>query len=116
MNTAAAPGACSDKTYKTLDLKNTNYEADVDSSGNCRSRDGLSTWDAGNLGATERAVACTWSHVYEGKKNDLREADVRYNTSDFDFTDYPTSSCYRKHDVRGIGTHEAGHVGTPGPG
>ncbi|MGX1956018.1 hypothetical protein ACWIGY_37720 [Streptomyces anulatus] len=24
--------------------------------------------------------------------------------------DYPTSSCYRKHDVRGIGTHKAGHV------
>ncbi len=88
----------------------TNYEADVDSSGNCRSRDGLSTWDAGNLGATDIAVACIWSHVYEGKKNDLREADVRYNTSDYDFTDYPTSSCYRKHDVRSIGTHEAGHV------
>lgn len=162
---AAAPGACSDQTYETQDLKEygtynwyvgdggmpgglsrsqastafrdavgnivgsynncalsdtvsakaefkgyTNYEADVDSSGNCRSRDGLSTWDAGNLGATDIAVACIWSHVYEGKKNDLREADVRYNTSDYDFTDYPTSSCYRKHDVRSIGTHEAGHV------
>ncbi|MFH9691314.1 hypothetical protein ACH4LE_34275 [Streptomyces sp. NPDC017413] len=62
----------------------TDYEADVDSSGDFRSRDGLSTRDAGNLGATEIALACTWSHPYEGKKNDLREADVRYNTSDYD--------------------------------
>lgn len=45
-----------------------------------------------------------------GVKNDLIEADVRYNTADYDFTDNISGSCYHKFDVRGVGTHEAGHV------
>lgn len=40
----------------------------------------------------------------------LREADVRFNTYDHDFTDKPTSSCSNKFDIRSVGTHEAGHV------
>ncbi|MFI6938840.1 peptidase M10 [Streptomyces sp. NPDC050418] len=165
VDAAVAPGACSDGTYKTLDLKEygtynwyvgdggmpgalsrsaasvafrdavgnivgmynncgltdtvtaqasykgfTDYEADISSSGTCKGRDGLSTWDAGDLPSNNFAISCSWSYVYEGKKNDLREGDVRYNTTDHDFTDSPTSSCYRKVDVRGLGTHEAGHV------
>ncbi|WLQ43178.1 hypothetical protein P8A22_26585 [Streptomyces laculatispora] len=45
-----------------------------------------------------------------GVKNDLREADVRYNTTDYDFTNKVTSSCWNKFDIRSVGTHEAGHV------
>ncbi|MBT2401989.1 matrixin family metalloprotease [Streptomyces sp. ISL-100] len=55
-------------------------------------------------------MACTWSWSSPGIKNDLREADVRFNTTDFDFTNNPTSSCRNKDDIRSVGTHEAGHV------
>lgn len=45
-----------------------------------------------------------------GVKNDLREADVRYDTTDFGFTNSPTCSCSNKYDIRSVGTYEAGHV------
>ncbi|MFG3013022.1 matrixin family metalloprotease [Streptomyces cinerochromogenes] len=45
-----------------------------------------------------------------GVKNDLREADVRFNTHDYDFTNKPTRSCSNKYAIRSVGTHEAGHV------
>ncbi|MBW8792700.1 MAG: matrixin family metalloprotease [Streptomyces sp.] len=40
----------------------------------------------------------------------MREADVRFDTADHDFTNKPTASCSNKYDVRSVGTHEAGHV------
>ncbi|MER7176040.1 peptidase M10 [Streptomyces mesophilus] len=88
----------------------TSYEADISSGSECTSRDGKSTWDAGNLISGHIAVTCSWNSVDWGDPDDLREADVRYNTTDKNFTDYPTSSCYEKYDVRAVGTHEAGHV------
>ncbi|GLY30805.1 matrixin family metalloprotease [Kineosporia sp. NBRC 101731] len=46
-----------------------------------------------------------------GIKNDLLEADVRYNTNDHNFTNNGASgSCSAQYDVRSVGTHEAGHV------
>ncbi|MFC7220161.1 peptidase M10 [Streptomyces polyrhachis] len=88
----------------------TTYEADINSSSQCTSRDGKSTWDAGDLYGGHVAVACTWSWDWVGMKNDLREGDVRYNTADFDFTNSPTSGCWNLYDIRSVGTHEAGHV------
>ena len=88
----------------------TTYESDIDSSGNCSARDEKSTWDAGNLPTGTVAQTCWWSWPIAGAKNDLREADVRYNTTDYSFTNDPTSSCSDKYDVRSVGTHEAGHV------
>ncbi|WP_030610821.1 peptidase M10 [Streptomyces fulvoviolaceus] len=166
VDAAASPGACSDSTYATYDLKEygtynwyigdgglpaglskndalwafyealdnitesnnncgysdqvdahkanflayTSYEADISSSNNCTDRDGLSTWDAGDLKSDTVAFTCAWSWATPGVKNDLREADVRFNTVDKDFTNKPTSSCSNKYDVRSVGTHEAGHV------
>ncbi|MFF3886501.1 matrixin family metalloprotease [Streptomyces sp. NPDC001914] len=85
----------------------TTYEADINSSGTCTEEDGKSTWDAGDLPSTRVAITCThyWAVTY-----DLYEADVRYNTTDFDFVNEVTSSCVNKYDVRSVGTHEAGHV------
>ncbi|MFF8575506.1 matrixin family metalloprotease [Streptomyces sp. NPDC015408] len=91
-------------------LAETTYEADINSSSQCTDRDERSTWDAGDLKGTHVAVACTWSWVYPGVKNDLREADVRFNTRDHDFTNKPTSKCSNLYDIRSVGTHEAGHV------
>ncbi|MFB6782006.1 matrixin family metalloprotease [Streptomyces sp. NPDC056352] len=88
----------------------TSFEADINSSSQCTSRDGVSTWDAGNLAGGHVAVTCSWTWPMLGVKNDLREADVRYNTTDFDFTNSPTSSCSNKYDIRSVGTHEAGHL------
>ncbi|MGY3201463.1 matrixin family metalloprotease [Streptomyces sp. TE5632] len=96
--------------HKANYLSKTSYEADINTSSQCTDRDGLSTWDAGNLKNGVVATACTWSWPTPGVKNDLREADVRFNTHDYDFTNKVTSSCSNKYDVRSVGTHEAGHV------
>lgn len=96
--------------HKANFLDYTSYEADVNSSNQCTSRDGLSTWDAGNLASGTVAITCSWTWPTPGVKNDLREADVRFNTTDYDFTNKPTASCSNKYDVRSVGTHEAGHV------
>lgn len=99
----------------TVDAKSsykgtTTYESDMNSSGDCTDRDGKSTWDAGNLATGTVAQTCWWSTPTPGFKNDLVEADVRYNTTDYDFTNNPTSTCSNKYDIRSVGTHEAGHV------
>jgi len=88
----------------------TTYEADINSSGDCTSRDHKSTWDAGNLPSNTVAETCAFTKSMPGVKNDLLEADVRYNTSDYRFTNNPASSCSDLYDVRSVGTHEAGHV------
>lgn len=99
----------------TVDAKSayqgtTTYESDMSSTGSCTDRDGKSTWDAGNLESGTVAQTCWWSTPTPGVKNDLVEADVRFNTTDYDFTNNPTSSCSNKYDIRSVGTHEAGHV------
>ncbi|MFD5862928.1 zinc metalloprotease [Streptomyces chartreusis] len=89
----------------------TTYESDMGSNSTCTDRDGKSTWDAGNLATGTVAAVCahTWPNPFA--KNDLREADVRFNITDYDFTKNPTSSCNgRYHDVLNAGTHEAGHI------
>jgi hypothetical protein len=88
----------------------TTYEADMNASGDCTDRDGQSTWDAGDLPSGTVAQTCWWSVPSPGIKNDLIEADVRYNTHDYNFTNSPTSSCSNLYDIRSVGTHEAGHV------
>jgi hypothetical protein len=99
----------------TIDAKSTykgttTNEADVSSSSVCTDRDGKSTWDAGDLLAKHTAATCAWTRTVENNLDDVIEADVRYNTTDYDFTNNPTSSCNNKYDLRSTGTHEAGHV------
>lgn len=80
--------------------------------GSLDNRDGTSTWDAGNIdknGSPPVAKACWWGIPTPGAKNDLVEADVRFNISNYDFTVTP-NSCRDKYDVVSVGTHEAGHV------
>ncbi|MFC8670668.1 hypothetical protein [Streptomyces sp. NPDC057199] len=70
----------------------------------------VSVWDGGNLKSSAVATTCSYTWSMPGVKNDLREADVRFNTHDYDFTNKLTSSCSNKYDIRSVGTHEAGHV------
>lgn len=89
----------------------TSYEGDfVRGSLTCTERDKVSTWDAGDLNGNVIAGACVWYSVAGGVL-DVVEADVRYNTVDFNFTNDPNSGpCKNKYDIRAVGTHEAGHV------
>ncbi|YAL82836.1 hypothetical protein ACMYYO_13065 [Dermacoccaceae bacterium W4C1] len=66
----------------------TTYEADVNSNNECTARDGKSTWDAGNLKTGTVAVTCTYFTARSGPDTAL-ESDVRYNTTDYNFTDSP---------------------------
>ncbi|MGB7448357.1 MAG: hypothetical protein WA892_04430 [Ornithinimicrobium sp.] len=88
----------------------TGNEANISTTGVCTWRDRKSTWDAGNLAGGTVAQACWWSLPSPGVKNDLIEADVRYNRTDFNFTNNPGSRCANRYDVRSVGTHEAGHI------
>ncbi|MDI3408299.1 matrixin family metalloprotease [Streptomyces cavernicola] len=85
----------------------TSYESDMTSSATCTEEDGKSTWDAGDLPSNFVAYNC-WH--YWVASYDLYESDVRYNTTDHDFTNDVTSSCSNKFDIRSVGTHEAGHT------
>ncbi|MEV0801635.1 matrixin family metalloprotease [Kribbella sp. NPDC050281] len=87
----------------------TTYESDISSSTTCTTPDGESTWDAGNLSTGVLAATCWWYQPSGQATNLTVEADVRYNTTDYNFTDSP-STCTSQYDVREVGTHEAGHV------
>jgi len=92
-------------------LSGTDREAGIDRAGRCSARDGVSVWDAGELPEDVVAVTCSWAVTMpDGGPNDLIEADVRFNTRRYRFTDTPGEGCDDAYDVRGVGTHEAGHV------
>ncbi|MDQ0931937.1 peptidase M10 [Streptomyces turgidiscabies] len=92
-------------------LADTSREASINTSGHCTGQDELSVWDAGDIKDSAVATTCSYTWSMPGVKNDLREADVRFNTHDYDFTNKPTSSCANRYfDVRSVGTHEAGHI------
>ncbi|MFH8799833.1 matrixin family metalloprotease [Streptomyces sp. NPDC017936] len=87
------------------------HEADIDHRARCSARDGVSVWDAGDLGPGVVATTCTWSRTVAGGAPDwLKEADVRFNTGHYAFTDNPTANCKNTYDIRSVATHEAGHV------
>ncbi|MFJ1805657.1 MULTISPECIES: matrixin family metalloprotease [unclassified Streptomyces] len=88
----------------------TRREADIDRTGDCTARDGLSVWDAGKLGDAQVATTCSWSRLVPGRPDWLKEADVRFNTSAYTFTNSPTADCTDAYDIRSVATHEAGHV------
>ncbi|WP_224058277.1 peptidase M10 [Streptomyces kanamyceticus] len=88
----------------------TTYESDMTATG-CAERDKVGTWDAGDLAVGTLAATCAWYFTGGGSFGQLEEADVRYNTKDYDFTNDPVAGpCTNKYDIRSVGTHEAGHV------
>ncbi|MEU8577778.1 matrixin family metalloprotease [Streptomyces asoensis] len=100
-------------------LSMTGNEAGIDREARCVRRDGLSVWDAGDIGGDTVATTCSWSRPVPDGPEELMEADVRFNTHDFPFTDHPAGRCTRAYDIRSVATHEAGHVfglGHAGPG
>lgn len=88
----------------------THHEADIDREARCLARDGFSVWDAGALTSAVVATTCTWSRPVAGGPDWLKEADVRFNTGAYTFTNNPTGTCTNAYDIRSVATHEAGHV------
>ncbi|MDR6976922.1 hypothetical protein J2X68_003615 [Streptomyces sp. 3330] len=99
-----------DVTAKARFLSVTGNEAGIDRAARCTRRDGLSVWDAGDIGGEAVATTCSWSRPVPDGPEELLEADVRFNTHDFPFTDRPTGGCTHAYDIRSVATHEAGHV------
>ncbi|MDQ0833482.1 hypothetical protein QF032_005326 [Streptomyces achromogenes] len=92
-------------------LSTTSGKADIDRETRCMRPDGLSVWDAGDLGGDAVATTCSWSRPAPGGgPEELLEADVRFNTHDHAFTDDPSGACTAAYDLRSVATHEAGHV------
>ncbi|KRC95322.1 MULTISPECIES: matrixin family metalloprotease [unclassified Streptomyces] len=92
-------------------LSTTSSKADIDRESRCMRPDGLSVWDTGDLGGDAVATTCSWSRPAPGGgPEELLEADVRFNTHDYAFTDDPSGACTRAYDLRSVATHEAGHV------
>ncbi|MGO4254945.1 hypothetical protein [Marmoricola sp. RAF53] len=57
------------------------------------------------------AVTCSWRVDNTAAIDPIRQSDVRFNTTDLDFTYSPgAGSCSNDFDVEGILTHELGHV------
>ncbi|MEU0060209.1 matrixin family metalloprotease [Streptomyces sp. NPDC006334] len=88
----------------------THHEADIDPQARCTARDGVSVWDAGDLTSGVVATTCSWSRPVPRGPDWLKEADVRFNTGDYVFTDNPGGDCSNAYDIRSVATHEAGHV------
>jgi hypothetical protein len=112
-----------DNVSATLDYQDvTSYESDFHiengeskcGDGSLDNRDGRSVIDFGNLddnGEPPLATTCKWTFPTPGATNNILEADVRFNTSNFDWTNTGGSaSCSGRYDLRHVGTHEGGHV------
>ncbi|MFH0173223.1 matrixin family metalloprotease [Streptomyces cacaoi] len=97
-------------TAKARFLSTTGNEAGIDRAARCTRRDGLSVWDAGDIGGEAVATTCSWSRPMPDGPEELLEADVRFNTHEFPFTNRPSGGCTHAYDVRSVATHEAGHV------
>ncbi|MER5195886.1 matrixin family metalloprotease [Streptomyces sp. NPDC002755] len=97
-------------TAKARFLSATGNEAGIDREARCVRRDGLSVWDAGDIGGEAVATTCSWSRPVPDGPEELLEADVRFNTHDFPFTNRPADGCTHAYDIRSVATHEAGHV------
>ena len=75
-------------------------------------RDGSSVVDFGNLdenGDPPLASECTWSVPAPFADNNIIESDVRFNTTDFTWTNNPGSGCSGRYDLRSVAVHEFGH-------
>ncbi|WP_314218904.1 matrixin family metalloprotease [Streptomyces zaehneri] len=97
-------------TAKARFLSSTGNEAGIDGAARCTQRDGLSVWDAGDIGDEAVATTCSWSRPVPDGPEELLEADVRFNTRGFPFTNRPSGVCTHAYDIRSVATHEAGHV------
>ena len=91
----------------------TNNDTDVSQSGQCESfedRDDASVVKFGDLPSSKLAVTC-WYFFLQGTPDTAVEADVKFNKVEFEWNRSDGGSgCTDNWSVRGVMTHEAGHV------
>lgn len=84
--------------------------------GSLDGRDHSSVVDFGNLdkdpddGRVPLATTCTWTFPTPGFRNNLVEADIRFNTTDNYWFYTKPSPCANVYDLRSVAIHEFGHV------
>jgi len=73
--------------------------------------DGRSVVDFGNMddhGNPPAGVECTWLDTRLFANNAIKESDVRFNSTDYDWINLP-ASCSGAVDLEAVATHEFGH-------
>jgi hypothetical protein len=79
---------------------------DIDATGGCNARDGVSVTGFGDLPGGTLALTCTWS----GSAGAV-ESDARINKVEFAWTtNANSSSCYNRYGLEAVMTHERGHT------
>lgn len=90
-----------------VNLGTDSREADIPATG-CLSADNIdyaNTMDSGDLRSGTLARTCYWF-----SEGEVSQTDMRFNTTDYDFTYNPTSDCTSAYDLQSLQTHEIGHV------
>lgn len=94
----------------------TTLESDMivsDGDTSCGNWDSTSVIDFGNIdrpGSDPLATVCRRTNTAVGEPNRIIEADIRFNSTDYRWTNTGVPGCTNQFDLRAVGTHEAGHV------
>jgi hypothetical protein len=84
----------------------TDRSADIEATGGCNARDGVSVTGFGDLPGGTLALTCTWSGT-----SGAVESDARINKVEFAWTTSAESaSCSGRYGLEAIMTHERGHT------
>ena len=85
----------------------TSTGTDINATGGCNARDGVSVTGFGDLPGGTLALTCTWSNA----SGEAVESDARINKADFTWTtDANSASCSNRYGLEAIMTHERGHT------
>jgi len=84
----------------------TDRSADIDATGGCNARDGVSVTGFGDLPGGTLALTCTWSGA-----SGAVESDARINKVEFSWTTNASSAgCSNRYGLEAVMTHERGHT------
>jgi len=85
----------------------TSTGTDINATGGCNARDGVSVTGFGDLPGGTLALTCTWST----SAGEAVESDARINKAEFTWTtDANSASCSNRYGLEAIMTHERGHT------
>jgi hypothetical protein len=85
----------------------TSTGTDINATGGCNARDGVSVTGFGDLPGGTLALTCTWST----NAGEAVESDARINKAEFTWTtDANSASCSNRYGLEAIMTHERGHT------
>ncbi len=83
----------------------TERSADINATGGCNARDGVSVTGFGDLPGGTLALTCTWSGA-----SGAVESDARINKAEYAWTTNSGAGCSGRYGLEAIMTHERGHT------